>query len=230
MAYDNQQEQDWKQEKIQKNKATFEKYLKSQKAQSRFREMLHADAPGFVNALRSLYYSDEKLQLCDPGSVLQAAQYAAGLKLSPAPNLGYVSITPRSGKATFNIDYKGYIQLAHKTQQYTRIHAGAVCEGEIRGIDCVTGDVIRGEKISDEIVGYVAYMRLINGFEKACYMTIAAIEAHGKKYHDPGDYVQCRQKHPLRGPVPDLYTGWLPDSAFQKPEYGSELLHHPGRT
>lgn len=163
-------------------KELFEQTLDSNKFQSRIREILGVEAPGFTNSLRSLYYSERKLQECDPFSVIRVAQYAAALRLSLAPSLGYVRITPNGNKATLNIDYKGYIQLAHQTQQYTRIHTGAVCEGEIRGIDCVTGDMIRGDKISDDIVGYVAYMRLINGFEKACYMTVEEIEAHGKKY------------------------------------------------
>lgn len=173
-------------------KDTFEQTLNSDKFQSRFREVLGVEAPGFINSLRSIYYSDKKLQECDPFSVVRAAQYAAELKLSLSPSLGYVYITPRKNNATFSIGYKGYIQLAHQTKQYTRIHAGVVRNGEIRGIDCVTGEVIRGEKISDEIVGYVAYMRLVNGFEKALYMTVEEVEAHAKKYsygYSKGDSV-----------------------------------------
>lgn len=41
---------------------------------------------------------------------------------------------------------------------------------------------ITGEKVSDEVVGYVAYMRLVNGFEKMLYMSKAEMEAHAKKY------------------------------------------------
>lgn len=80
------------------------------------------------------------------------------------------------------VSVKGLIELAHRTRRYTALNSGAVREGEIRGVDVITGDLIRGERVSDKIVGYVAYMRLDNGFEKALYMTVEEIEAHAQKY------------------------------------------------
>lgn len=74
------------------------------------------------------------------------------------------------------------MQLAHRTGRYTALHSGVVREGEIRGVDCITGELIRGEKLSDEIVGYVAYMRLDNGFEKSLYMTKAEVEEHAQNF------------------------------------------------
>lgn len=62
------------------------------------------------------------------------------------------------------------------------MHAGKVYEGELRGFNPITGEPEVGEKISDNVVGYVAYMRLVNGFEKTLFMTTAEIEAHAKKY------------------------------------------------
>ena len=53
---------------------------------------------------------------------------------------------------------------------------------ENRGFNPITGEPEVGEKISDNVVGYVAYMRLVNGFEKTLFMTTAEIEAHAKKY------------------------------------------------
>jgi recombination protein RecT len=37
-------------------------------------------------------------------------------------------------------------------------------------------------KKSDKVIGYVAYFRLLNGFEKWFYMTMEESQAHGKKY------------------------------------------------
>ena len=42
--------------------------------------------------------------------------------------------------------------------------------------------MIRGEKTSEEIVGYVAYMKLTNGFEKSLYMTKAEVEEHAQTF------------------------------------------------
>ena len=63
-----------------------------------------------------------------------------------------------------------------------RKNSGAVCEGQIQEIDFITGEIIRGEKISDKVVGYVAYMELLNGFNKSFYMSIEELEEHAEKY------------------------------------------------
>ena len=65
---------------------------------------------------------------------------------------------------------------------YSTLNSGAVCEGQIKEIDFITGEIIRGEKISEKIIGYVAYMELLNGFRKSLYMTIEEIQAHAQKY------------------------------------------------
>ena len=46
----------------------------------------------------------------------------------------------------------------------------------------MTGEIIRGEKISDEVVGYVAYMELLNGFKKSLYMSLDELKNHAEKY------------------------------------------------
>ena len=65
---------------------------------------------------------------------------------------------------------------------YATLHSGAVYEGQIKEIDFITGEIIRGEKLSEKIVGYVAYMELLNGFRKSLYMTVEEIQAHAQKY------------------------------------------------
>ena len=37
-------------------------------------------------------------------------------------------------------------------------------------------------KTSDKVIGYMAYFRLVNGFEKTHYMTVEEVEAHARKY------------------------------------------------
>ena len=77
---------------------------------------------------------------------------------------------------------RGYVQLAMRSGQYRTLNSGAVREGQITEIDFVTGEILRGEKISDTVVCYVAYMKLINGFEKSLYMTVDELEKHAEKY------------------------------------------------
>lgn len=156
--------------------------LQSDKIKTRFNEVLGKNAPAFISALLSVYNSNNLLQQCSEMSILGAAGLAATLNLSITPSLGQAYIVPFKGKATFQIGTKGLIQLAHRTGRYVALHAGKVYEGEIKGFNPVTGEPIIGEKLSDEVVGYVAYMRLTNGFEKTVYMSKAEIEEHAERY------------------------------------------------
>ena len=69
-----------------------------------------------------------------------------------------------------------------RTGQYKAINAAPVREGEIEDIDFITGDIIRGKRKSDKVIGYVAYFRLVNGFEKTLYMSREEVEAHANQY------------------------------------------------
>ncbi len=61
-----------------------------------------------------------------------------------------------------------------------------VREGEIIGEDFVSGDYIfkklQKDRESAPIIGYVAYMLLVNGFEKQLYMSVEELEKHGKRF------------------------------------------------
>ena len=156
--------------------------LNNEVIKNRFNEVLGKNAAGFTSALLNIYQGSKQLQECDARSILGAAGLAATLKLSITPSLGQAYIVPFKGKAQFQVGVHGYIQLAHRTGQYTRSHAGKVCEGEFKGFNPITGEPVLGEKISDEVVGYVAYMRLVNGFEKTLFMSKAEVEEHAQKY------------------------------------------------
>ena len=160
----------------------FPALLNSENIKNRFNEILGKKSAGFTSALLNIYNANALLQDCDPRSILTAAGLAATLDLSLTPSLGQAYIVPLKGRATFQIGFKGLIQLAHRTGKYVALHAGAVRAGEFRGFNPITGEPQIGDKISDEIVGYVAYMKLVNGFEKTLYMTKEEIELHAQNY------------------------------------------------
>lgn len=162
--------------------------LNSDSIKNRFNEVLGKNAAGFMSALLNIWNSNNQLQSCDTRSILGSAGLAATLNLSITPSLGQAYIVPFKGKATFQVGCKGLIQLAHRTGKYVALHAGKVRDGELRGFNPITGEPIIGEKISDEVVGYIAYMRLTNGFEKTCYMSTAEIEEHAQKYSQSYSY------------------------------------------
>ena len=161
---------------------TLQQLLNSAGIKRRFEELLDTSAPSFISSILTIFRGNPKLQDCSPNSILSAAGIAAALKLPINPSLGFAHIVPYKGQATFQIGTKGFIQLAMRSGLYRTINSGAVREGQIKEIDFVTGEIIRGEKISDEVVGYVAYMELVNGFKKSLYMSNEELQSHAQKY------------------------------------------------
>lgn len=156
--------------------------VNSEPVKKRFVEVLDKNSPAFISALIAVYNGNPYLQKCSAKSILGAAGLAATLKLSITPSLGHAYLLPYKGTCTFVVGWKGLVQLAHRTGQYKCIHAGKVYEGEIRGLNPLTGEPIVGEKISDEVVGYIAHFELKNGFEKSLYMTVDELKEHARTY------------------------------------------------
>lgn len=157
----------------------------------RFNKVLGDDSPVFISSLISLVNSSNDMQSCTRTSVLAAAMTAATLKLPINPNLGFAYIIPykrkKNGKvvevqAQFQMGYKGYIQLAMRTGKYKALTVNEVLEGEIKSFNRFTDTMTFGSATSDKVVGYMAYFKLINGFEKYVYWSVEKIQEHGKKY------------------------------------------------
>jgi recombination protein RecT len=181
---------------------TLKALLQDQSVKNRFNELLGKKSAGFISSLLNVVNSNPQLQAADPHSILSAAALAAALDLPIDPNLGFAYIVPynvRQGdahilKAQFQLGYKGYIQLAMRTGAYKTINATEVYEGEIKNYNRFTGEFEFGEKESDKIIGYIAYFKLLNGFEKYLYMTVEEIERHAKRYSKSYDSKNSRWK------------------------------------
>ena len=161
--------------------------LNAQSVQEQFRNALADSAPLFVASLIDIYGSDRNLQECEPRAVIMEALKAATLRLPINKNLGFAYIVPykNKGKAEpqMQIGYKGLIQLAMRTGEYRYLNADVVYEGELKGYDKLTGHLdLSGEKKSDRVVGYFAYLELLNGFSKAVYWTKEQVIEHAKRF------------------------------------------------
>jgi recombination protein RecT len=90
--------------------------------------------------------------------------------------------------ATFQIGYKGYIQLAIRSGQYRKINVLAVKEGELVKFDALNEEIevnlIEEEEKREETktVGYYAMFEYVNGFRKAIYWSKKKMESHALKY------------------------------------------------
>ena len=141
------------------------------------------NAGAFTASVLDLYTSDKLLQQCQPQQVFMEAMKAASLKLPINKQLGFAWIIPYKGTATFQIGYKGLIQLAMRTGLYKHLNAGPVYEGEFVSQDKLSGTVdLSGEATSDKVVGYFAHFKLLNGFERTMYWSRERVIAHASAY------------------------------------------------
>ena len=169
---------------------TVPQLLQTDKIKSRFAEILGTNAAAFVSSIMTIYNSNELLRKCDPMSVLTAASQAAGFKLPINPQLGYAYVLPYYDKraggyvAQFQIGYKGLIQLALRSGLYKNLNSTEIYEGQIKSINYLTGEIALGERTSNKIVGYAAYMELVNGFTKMLYMSRDDVERHAQNYSE----------------------------------------------
>jgi len=158
--------------------------LTQENVKAKFQEILRDRAAGFTANLAVMVSNSEALSKCEPMSVISAAVISASLDLPLDPNLGFAAVVPYGNKAQFQIMYKGLNQLAMRTGQYKTIGVSEIYEGQLESENPLTGEYIFNfeNKTSNKIIGFAAYFRLLNGFEKTVYWTIEKINSHGKKY------------------------------------------------
>lgn len=149
-------------------------------------QTLGAKKGEFISNLLALSDADKSLQNCDPAELMKCALNATALNLPLNKNLGYAYVIAynQKGKMTpqFQMGYKGFVQLAIRSGQYKTINTCEVREGEIKR-NKFTGHIeFFGENPHGEVIGYLAYIELLNGFVQSLYMNCEEIQAHAKKY------------------------------------------------
>lgn len=164
--------------------------LAAQSVKEQFEAVLKDNAGAFVASIIDLYNTDRTLQMCDPKNVVMEALKAASLKLPINKQLGFAWIVPyRDSKTgqyipTFQLGYKGYVQLCMRTGAYRYINADVVYEGELVKHDKLTGEIEidPSKRTSDKKIGYFAFIETLNGFRKTLYMTVEEVTRHAQQY------------------------------------------------
>lgn len=149
---------------------------------NKFNEMLGKKAAGFMSSIIAVTNNNKYLAKANPATVIGAAAQAAMLDLPINQSLGFAYIVPYGNEAQFQLGYKGYIQLAQRSGQYVDIGAKTVYEGELEYENRLLDKFKFGERTGDKVIGYLAYFRLTNGFEKMLFMELNEMIAHAKKY------------------------------------------------
>lgn len=152
------------------------------------------DGQRFISAIVSAVNTNPTLQECTNQSILSGALLGESLKLSPSPQLGHYYLVPfndkKKGKvATFQLGYKGYIQLAIRSGRYKKLNVMAIKEGELEYFDPLNEDIKINlmvdswdEREEAPTIGYYAFFELTNGFRKAIYWSRKQMESHAVKY------------------------------------------------
>lgn len=166
----------------QKEAKTLKGMLEMPAYKNKFNEMLGKKAAGFMSSIIAVANNNKLLAKADPSTVIGAAAQAAMLDLPINQSLGFAYIVPYKGAAQFQLGYKGYIQLAQRSGQYVDIGAKTVFEGELEYENRLLDKFKFGERTGDKVIGYLAYFRLTNGFEKMLFMELNEMIAHAKKH------------------------------------------------
>lgn len=172
----------------QNNLPALKAALKAPSVTAKFQEMLGKRAPQFMTSITSVVQNNSLLQKADVNSIIMGAAVAASMDLPLNPNLGYAALVPFNSKdgcfAQVQIMIKGWTELFLRSGQCQAIVCETVYEGQLVKKNKFTGEYVFDEdaKKSDKIVGFMAYFKLTNGFEKYDYMTVEEVKAHAQKF------------------------------------------------
>ncbi|MCO8100887.1 recombinase RecT [Acinetobacter indicus] len=157
--------------------------------QEKLKELVGKNAPAFATSVLQIVNSNSMLVNADPQTIFSAACMAATLNLPINNNLGFAYIVPFKNNKTntieaqFQLGYKGYIQLAQRSGQFSRIAATPVYEGQLISENPLLGyEFDWSVKPNGSPIGYVAFFKLINGFTAELYMSKEEVMRHANKY------------------------------------------------
>ena len=157
--------------------------------QEKLKELVGKNAPAFATSVLQIVNSNSMLVNADPQTIFSAACMAATLNLPINNSLGFAYIVPFKNnkenkiEAQFMLGYKGYIQLAQRSGQFSRIAATPVYHGQLISENPLLGyEFDWSVKPSGEPIGYVAFFKLINGFTAELYMSKEEVMKHANKY------------------------------------------------
>ena len=154
----------------------------------------HVDS--FISDVVACVQNNTDLAACTNKSIFSAALLSRSINLPLTPQLGYCYLVPFNNKknengktiyvkeAVFQMGWKGYVQLALRSNNFRKIITTDVRKGEITGYNPFEDQYdikpIEFEKRTSKddkgnflvpIMGYYGKIEMINGFVKEMYMS-----------------------------------------------------------
>jgi len=164
-------------------------YLERDAINQKFQKLLWDNAHWFLTTVLGIVNSNDLLKQAEPQTIYLASLVSASLKLPINPNFWFAYIVPyrnkKSGKveAQFQMWYKGFIQLAQRSNKFKTIETVKVYENDTDEDVMKRLVAIRKTHPSDqEVVWFASYFKLLSGFEKTFYMSVDELKKHWVKY------------------------------------------------
>lgn len=172
-------------------------YLNSSTISEYLNDVIGDKKDKFITNLVSVTNQNKDLQKCNNATLMSGALAATTLNLNLNSAFGYAYLVPFKNnklsrekghdvyEAQFQIGYKGFIQLALRTGEYQKINAIPIYKSQFQSWNVLTEEIKLNsldDFSNDEVVGYVAYFKLTNGFEKTIYWSLNKMEKHADTY------------------------------------------------
>jgi len=180
-------------EVVEKKKMGIAGFLAQEAVKANVESVVGAkDAQRFISSVVSAVQTNPALAECSNASILSAALLGQSLNLPQSPQIGMFYLVPFKNKsgteATFQLSYRGMLQLAMRSGQYKSINVTDIREGEVASYDPIedeyefTPEKDITKRMALPVVGYYAHFELTNGFKKGIYWSKEQVDAHAKKY------------------------------------------------
>lgn len=176
---------------VVKQQQTLQQLMNSGAVVKKMNDVLGSEkkASSFISSVISVSQNNKLLRNAEPMSILSSAMVAATLDLPVVPTLGMAYLVPYKGVCSFQIGYKGILELAMRSGEFRNIIDEVVYDGQLVKKNKFTGEYVFEEdsiKLDDKgeakPIGVMARFDLINGYSKTIYWSLEEIEAHAKRF------------------------------------------------
>lgn len=168
-------------------KQSFTSFITSDAVKQNILSVLNdkAKVDQFIPTVINAVTMNPTLARCEAKTIINAALQGYQLKLNPQLQQFY--IVPYGDIATFQVGWKGLVQLALRSGEYKYLNVGEVRQGEDIINNRLTGQMIvtwlpEEEREKAPVVGYFAYFQLLNGLEKSIFWHASRMKTHALTY------------------------------------------------
>jgi recombination protein RecT len=175
------------------------RFFMSPGVRERFIEILGKQNAGpYIASVLIAVGNSKKLQECTIPSIFHAAERAASLRLSVDPSSGQAHLVPYKDKCTLIVGYKGYYDMAVRTEKYRYINVHEIYEGQTITPDLFSGEInqssLGGSPISNRVIGWLGVFEMRSGYSHAIYLTVEEVHKHAARYAQSYNYTDSPWK------------------------------------